>query len=85
MVQRQINLGEISLKLMSGQNFANAGKTDGQTDRPTDGRTANMRHNVIRPKVTSGVYKSTKVSHKEIQDQHIQPEPDFIDNEHTIL
>jgi len=32
MIQRKVNLGEISLKLMSGQDFANAGKSDRQMD-----------------------------------------------------
>ena len=35
MISRKGNLGEKSLKLMSGQDFANAGRTN----RQTDGRT----------------------------------------------
>ena len=35
MIQRKVNLGEICLKLMNGQIFANAGRKDGQTDRQT--------------------------------------------------
>jgi len=45
------NLGEISLKLMSGLDYTNAGRTDGRTDRQTD----DMHRNIIRPKVPFGV------------------------------
>jgi len=49
MIPRRVCLCEISLKLMSREEIANAGhrlETDGQTDK---------RHNIIRPKVPSGV------------------------------
>ena len=52
---KKVNLGEICLKLMNGQIFANAGRKDGQTDRQTDIQTDDMRHNILRPKVRSGV------------------------------
>jgi len=39
MIQRKVNLGKISLRLMSGQDFANAGQTDGQR--------VGMRQNII--------------------------------------
>jgi len=38
MIPRRVILGEISLKLLSGQDFANAGQTDGRTDARTDGQ-----------------------------------------------
>jgi len=47
MVLRQVYLGEISLKQMSRQDSAYARQTAGQTD--------NVYHNIIRPKVPSGV------------------------------
>ena len=57
MITRKANLSKISLKLISGQNFANAVLTDGRTNewtkRQTDGRTDDIRHNIIRPKVPS--------------------------------
>ena len=40
MIPRKVNIGEISVKLMSGQDLAYAGQTDGQMD--------DMRHNKIR-------------------------------------
>jgi len=43
LIPRNVNLGEISFKLISVQDFANAGQTD------------NMSHNIIAPKVPSGV------------------------------
>jgi len=47
MIQRTFNLVcEIILKFMSGHDFVYAGQTDGRTDG---------RHNIIRPKVPSGV------------------------------
>ena len=36
---RTVNQVEISLKLMSGQDFVNTGGADRHTDRQTDGRT----------------------------------------------
>ena len=39
MIQRNVDLGEVSLKIMSGQDFANVGQTEGVTDRPTDRQT----------------------------------------------
>jgi len=53
MIPRKVNLGEIRLKVMSGQHFDNAGQTNRHTDRRTDGRTDDMLHNTIRPKVPS--------------------------------
>ena len=52
LIPRKVYLGEISLKSMSGQDFANAGQwTDTQRDRQTD----NVCHKIIRPKVPSGI------------------------------
>jgi len=45
MIPRKVHIGKI--KLMRGQNFANGGQTDGRTD--------DMCHNIIRPKIPSGV------------------------------
>jgi len=39
---------------MGGQYIAYAGRTDGRTDRQTD----DMRHNIVRPKVSVGVYNA---------------------------
>jgi len=39
MITRKVNQGEIILKLMNGQDFANAGQMDGRTDRQKDGLT----------------------------------------------
>jgi len=41
-ITKKVNLGEISLKIMSGQDLANAGQTEGPTN--------NMPHNIKRPK-----------------------------------
>jgi len=45
-----VNLGEISLKLMT-RLFTSDEQTDGRTDRRTD----DMRHNIKRPNVLSDV------------------------------
>jgi len=37
MIQSRVNVVEICLKLISGQDFANAGQTEGWTDRRTEG------------------------------------------------
>jgi len=50
-IPRKVYRCEISLKLMSGQDFANARRTDGRTDIQTD----DMRHKIIQPKVASDV------------------------------
>jgi len=46
---RKVYLVEIRLKLMSGHDFAYAGRTDRQTD--------DMRHNIIRMEVPESAYK----------------------------
>jgi len=51
MIPRKVNLGDIRLKFMSGQDFTNAGQTDGQTG----GRTDDERHNIKQSKIPSGV------------------------------
>ena len=38
LIPRKVYLGEISLKSMSGQNFANVGQIDRHTEGRTDGR-----------------------------------------------
>jgi len=40
MIQRKVNLGDISLQLLSGQDIAYAEQADRQTDGRTDGRHA---------------------------------------------
>ena len=50
MNSRKVYLDETGLKLIIGQYFAYAGQTDGQAD--------DVRHNIIRPKVPSRVYKT---------------------------
>ena len=59
-----VNLREKSLKLMSGQDFANTAQTDGQTD--------DMRNNIIRPKgvrffISSVVNTSKTMFYRQIE------------------
>jgi len=56
MIQRKVNIGEISLKLISGQDFANDRGEYRRTDGQTDGQMDDMRHNKgQKPNVPSGI------------------------------
>jgi len=53
------SLSLIGFKLLSGQDFANTRRTDGQMDH--------MRHNIIQPKVSFGQKKDNNYKRKSLK------------------